>query len=688
MFTSPLSKAYFLNLLLLIFIGSSTNAQVGIGTTSPNSDALLDVDASTTSGGILLPRLALTSTSSPSPLSADVAGMIVYNTATTGDVVPGFYLNDGTVWVKISTGSSNGDWKTTGNAGTTAGTNFLGTTDDISLELFTNNTTRMRVENDGQVTIGYGATAASAGYQFSVQAATNNYAILGDASGSGRGVYGKSTLTGQGVRGYNNGTGYGVAGNNAGTGYGVYGTSTSTGQGVRGYNNGTGQGVRGYNNSSGIAVYGANSSSGSGVQAQNSGSGYAFAAFNTGTGSGIYNQVASSKTGIYTNLTASGGTGEYIDLDVYDGAGVYVSGVDDNTTPTDGGDIFSFRSIIDTDTPTVSNTVSGAILAGSQYGVGHGILINHKGSEGRNAEFNVQGTSNSDPAIFSIHHGDGSVILGQNQNDSPASTLTVADFSYTGSDSDDHIAVSGYSFPDNDKGIGIKGTGGKYGVLGINTSTGGGNHYGLYATGDSGASGTKAFMIDHPNDPANKFLKHFSVESNEILNIYRGTILFDANGRAIVQLPDYYSSINKNASYQLTAIGASMPNLFVEKEVSNSNTFIIAGGISGKKVSWVLTAERNDPYLKQSPEKRNNVLDKGEDRGKYLMPQLYNQSKESGMFYKKPKKLKASKAKNIKIDKSSLPQKEDVDDDENIESEDVSLSQSSNSNPTVSKKKK
>ena len=75
-------------------------AQVGIGTTTPNPDALLDVES--TNQGILIPRVALTNSTNTAPLSTHVAGMIVYNTATTGDVAPGFYYNDGTKWATFS----------------------------------------------------------------------------------------------------------------------------------------------------------------------------------------------------------------------------------------------------------------------------------------------------------------------------------------------------------------------------------------------------------------------------------------------------------------------------------------------------------------------------------------------------------------------------------------------------------
>lgn len=88
--------------LLLVFIVSSVSAQVGIGTRTPHPDAMLEVASS--NKGILLPRVALTSSISVNPLSAHVAGMTVYNTASTGDVTPGYYYNDGTKWIRLASG--------------------------------------------------------------------------------------------------------------------------------------------------------------------------------------------------------------------------------------------------------------------------------------------------------------------------------------------------------------------------------------------------------------------------------------------------------------------------------------------------------------------------------------------------------------------------------------------------------
>ncbi|RXM38953.1 hypothetical protein BOQ62_14825 [Chryseobacterium sp. CH21] len=90
-----------------LFVGFSIiRAQIGIGTASPNANAMLDV--TTTNKGVLFPRVALVSTNSASPLSAHVAGMTVYNTVTntsvaSNPVYPGLYYNDGTQWLRKST---------------------------------------------------------------------------------------------------------------------------------------------------------------------------------------------------------------------------------------------------------------------------------------------------------------------------------------------------------------------------------------------------------------------------------------------------------------------------------------------------------------------------------------------------------------------------------------------------------
>lgn len=97
------------SILLFVFSCSLGYAQTGIGTTTPNTSAKLDVNA--TDRGFLPPRVALTATNAFSPIvgtSSAAAGLLVYNTTSTGtapnNVVPGYYYWNGSIWVQISNG--------------------------------------------------------------------------------------------------------------------------------------------------------------------------------------------------------------------------------------------------------------------------------------------------------------------------------------------------------------------------------------------------------------------------------------------------------------------------------------------------------------------------------------------------------------------------------------------------------
>jgi len=100
---TPCLKKFILSLIILLIISLKGYSQnVGISPTgSIPANAAAGLDLNFTSQGLLVPRIALTGLSSYLPLAAHVAGMVVYNIATTGDVSPGFYANDGTKWYSI-----------------------------------------------------------------------------------------------------------------------------------------------------------------------------------------------------------------------------------------------------------------------------------------------------------------------------------------------------------------------------------------------------------------------------------------------------------------------------------------------------------------------------------------------------------------------------------------------------------
>ena len=119
-------KVVFILLISCAIVKAS--AQTGIGTTTPDASAKLEVSA--TNKGFLPPRVALTATNAASPITSPANGLMVFNTATAGtspfQVVPGYYYWDGIglKWVSLSTTVGNvqnqGVFRSTSN--TSAGT--------------------------------------------------------------------------------------------------------------------------------------------------------------------------------------------------------------------------------------------------------------------------------------------------------------------------------------------------------------------------------------------------------------------------------------------------------------------------------------------------------------------------------------------------------------------------------------
>ena len=130
----------------------------------------------------------------------------------------------------------------------------------------------------------------------------------------------------------------------------------------------------------------------------------------------------------------------------------------------------------------------------------------------------------------------------------------------------------------------------------------GGNAFitGNLNVGGAITAGTKDFKIDDPLDPGHKNLYHASIESSEMKNMYDGVVTLDENGEAIVQLPDWFEALNGDFRYQLTAIGAPGPSLYVKEKVHN-NRFRIAGGKPAAEVSWQVTGVRHDAYARAHP---------------------------------------------------------------------------------------
>jgi hypothetical protein len=403
------------------------------------------------------------------------------------------------------------------------------------------------------------------------------YGVYAEASSSdGRAIYGANDATSglaYGVYGRTDSTGgravYGYAYATTGNNYGVYGETRST----------SGDGVYGLANAGSGPAYGVH-----GLSASSSGRGvYGYATSLSGITYGVYGWAESTGGyGVYGLADASTGTtyGVYGRVTSTDGYGVYGEG---GAYGVYGQGAYGLYG----ESPSSSGDgVYG--LATSTYGGGNGV---YGLSAGSNGAAGVRGYASNASGITYGVRGEVESAAG-------------------------------------------------YGVYGTNYSTGG---YAGWFSGDVYVSGilSKAggsFKIDHPLDPANQYLSHSFVESPDMMNIYNGNVILGEDGTAWVELPDWFEALNGGAEhrsefrYQLTAVGAPAPNLYIAQRMVG-NRFQIAGGPAGLEVSWQVTGIRHDPWAEAHRIPVEEDKPAGE-QGTYLHPELYGQPEELGIEYR------------------------------------------------------
>src|ERR671925_465421 len=310
-------------------------------------------------------------------------------------------------------------------------------------------------------------------------------------------------------------------------------------------------------------------------------------------------------------------------------------------------------------------------LYGEDDGIGYGVFGVSNTNTGvlgeSNNGYGVRGSSDTLLGVYGRSNTNTGVV-GQTYGRSVAGVAGYGDSDSYGVFGESRYYYAGV-FGRSTYGPGVEGysRGGGYGVYGFSLSgTGvyGSSGSGLAAfldgnvriTGNLTITGTLqkgggSFKIDHPLDPANKYLSHSFVESPDMKNVYDGVVTLDDKGEAVIELPDWFGALNKDFRYQLTAIGAPGPNLYISEEISsdgvttyysnssnnsnknknNSNSrFKIAGGTSGMKVSWQVTGIRKDPWANahRIPVEEDKPA---KERGYYTYPELYGQPEEKGI---------------------------------------------------------
>ena len=455
-------------------------------------------------------------------------------------------------------------------------------------------------DNDTQVIIGATSPQFSIDL-FGVIAGTGQDAVNGYSSGSRYGVYGKNIGDGAGIRGISD-TGYGVYG----TSYsdynaGVYGSNSSTGSGVYGSNSSSGFGVNGYNSGTGNGIMGtATSSSGAGVVGYNGSGNGIFGSSASSSGVGIWGNNSNSGIGVYGTTSSSSYPAVY-------GNNSSGNGVYGTTDDASYFGVYGYNS-------NAGIGVYGVTTANS-YGAITGTNNNNNQNTGAAgvAGFNTNGYG---VGTWGSTNGSGKGVWGYNTNSSGWAGYFTGD-----------AKITGNTYLDGD----------------------------IYIAGDLTVTGNKNFRIDHPLDPANKYLYHSCVESQDMMNIYNGNITTDANGDASVQLPAYFQAENINFKYQLTVIG-QFAQAIVFDTVKN-NQFKIKTDNPNVMVSWQVTGVRND----KSAQKNRMIVEvdkQGKEIGKYLDPEAYGLPKEKAIIPKdngiietvpQPSKIKMVQPEQVKM---------------------------------------
>ena len=352
--------------------------------------------------------------------------------------------------------------------------------------------------------------------------------------------------------------------------------------------------VRAFNNSSGHGVWGV-SSKGRGVVGSGSEAGV-YGVTNDADGNGIHG-VANS--GSAAGVRGANSTGTGVIGTSTGGYGVY------GRSDGDGG-------VVGITTQANGSGVYGQVDGTEAAGV-HGFNSKGAGVLGNSTTgYGVRGNSTEASGVYGVSKSPGHFgVMGVN------STSEVAG------------GVVGYS----KAGLGVGGASetGK-GILGSSDS--GTGVHGESKTGLAGyfagsvsvtgilTKGGGSFKIDHPLEPDRKYLSHSFVESPDMMNIYNGEVRLDHKGEATVQMPDYFSALNKEFRYQLTCIGGFAP-VYVAQKIEG-NRFKIAGGKSGQEISWQVTGVRHDAYA-EAHRIAVETEKTGAEVGHYLHPELFGQ---------------------------------------------------------------
>src|SRR3984957_15594889 len=288
---------------------------------------------------------------------------------------------------------------------------------------------------------------------------------------------------------------------------------------------------------------------------------------------------------------------------------------------------------------------------------------------------------NSGLAIIANATGEAAILGGSDTNDGVAGTSVSGDGVFGDSNSGngvegdsggpDGFGVYGTNSAEDSIAIyGIDTTASSAGLVGIapyaviaNGSVLAGEFIGNVEVEGTLSKDSGSFKIDHPLDPANKYLYHSFVESPDMMNIYNGNVTTSAAGEAVVTLPEWFETLNRDFRYQLTVLG-QFAQAIVSSKVAN-HQFSIKTDKPDVEVSWQVTGIRQDAWANAHRIPVEEMKSEKE-RGFYRHPELYNAPPEKSISWARHprvmKPVKAARAAKLapvahNLERSSAPDK-------------------------------
>ncbi len=304
-----------------------------------------------------------------------------------------------------------------------------------------------------------------------------------------------------------------------------------------------------------------------------------------------------------------------------------------------GGQLFVWNSA-----PASIHAVN-SLKTGQGYAV-HGVSESEDGA----ALFGESKASNYGNGVLGAAYGFASVgvhgrYLGKTlgfgvygSNDNAGVGVSGLSFSSVGTgvvgyaDHDDSQGVLGVGH--GDKGVGVEGVGNYEGVLGIaeqSTSFAGvhgkarlGPSYGVFSSGDFGATGAKSFVQPHPTDPSVN-IRFVCLEGNEAGTYFRGTTRFH-NGHAEIPIPEDWQLVSEATQItvqvtpirsfaQLTIWEKSRERIVVKSDQDCEFDYVVNGVRRGFANIQLRTDNRayrpkvrNVPYGAELPDEVRQIL--------------------------------------------------------------------------------